>query len=46
MKYKSPKRKKPRKNRGSWLQNVGIFLAGIVAVLEVAFKIVTWLVTR
>ncbi len=46
MKYKSPKRKKPRGDRGSWLQNLGIFLSGIAAALEVAFKIVAWLVNR
>lgn len=42
MKYKSPKRKKPRGNRGSWLQNLGIFLTGIAAVLEVVFKVVSF----
>ena len=46
MKYKSYKQKKPRQKLGSWLQNIGVFLAGIAAVLEVIFKIVIWLVEQ
>ena len=43
MKTKSYKRKKPRTGRGSWLQNLGSFLTGIAALLEVAFKVVIYL---
>ena len=46
MKRKSLKRKKPRLKLGSWLQNFGVFLAGIAAVLEVIFKIVIWFVEQ
>ena len=43
MKTKSYKQKKPRTDRGSWLQNLGSFLTGIAALLEVAFKVVIYL---
>jgi hypothetical protein len=46
MKYKSPKRKKPRKERGTWLQDCGKFLAGLAALLKVVFDFVVWLSTR
>lgn len=48
MKYKSSKRKKPRKAkpRGSWLQvsaallaGIGAFLAGLAELLKVIFKL-------
>ncbi len=46
MKRKSSKRKKPRCWRGSWLADIGTFLAGIAAVCEVAFKVAVFLMKR
>lgn len=46
MKRKSPKRKKPRGKRGSWLQDCGKFLIGLAAFLKVIFNFVVWLSTR
>lgn len=49
MKRKSNKRKKPqapKKDRGSWLSGFGTFLAGIAAVAEVIFQVVSYLLGR
>lgn len=48
MKYKSSKRKKrrPSKNRRSWLQELGSFLMALATFLEVVFKIVVYLLGR
>lgn len=46
MKYKSSKRKKPRRKRGSWLQSVGTFLVGLAALLEVILQFAMWLSAR
>lgn len=46
MKYKSSKRKKPRRKLGSWLQQLGVFLAGLAALLKVILEFVIWLSTK
>lgn len=48
MKYKSNKLKKRRasKHRRSWLQEIGSFLIGLASFLEIAFKIVVYLLGR
>ena len=49
MKYKSSKLKKPRKpkrKRGSRLQNLGSILTGIASILKVTFEVVKWLLDR
>lgn len=48
MKYKSSKLKKrrPAKNRRSWLQELGRLLLALAAFLEIVFKIVVYLLER
>ena len=46
MKYKSNKLKKPSSRLGSWLQQLGMFLAGIAALLKVILEFVIWLSTK
>ena len=46
MNQKSYKRKKPREGRGSWLQSLDSFLNGFASILEVAFKVVSYLIDR
>lgn len=46
MKYKSNKQKKPKKDFGSWLNDIGTLLAGIAAIAEVIFQVVLYLLGR
>lgn len=43
MKRKSSKQKKRRKSRRSWLADIGVFLSGLAAACEVAFKVIVFL---